>query len=499
MPEKNHSITPWRVVAFTAYVAVFLGIYAGTNYYLTNQKILNKEGVWYFADSTYSLKMPNWLQNTKAEANEKQADIRKIRQQFGNNAQNSTGSKEKENNISSKKYTYSRDSLPTEKEADSIALQIRIQYPDESKQALASFFQTLQILESNQSSELFRVFHFGDSQLEGDRMTSILRSQFQERFGGCGAGINGMNNNTNAKLSVLQENDTRWKTFSVFGNTVIPHNYFGALANFYQFVDTAGYVVYKKSDRTHYKNQKIDNIKILYRNPNASVKLNIFEKENLIAQKELLPSRNFTIEQIEMPNNFEEMKISFNSRKSPDIYGVALDCQKGITFDNIPIRGSAGLEFHKIEFNHLQKQARDLKVRFVILQFGVNVGLNSSDYNFYENQFYKEIMYLKRAMPQASFLVIGTSDRSYKKENGYASYPGITKLRDAQKRAAFRAGCAFWDLYEAMGGKNSMPTWVKEGLAGKDYTHFKIEGANLVGNMLFQALIKEYEAFKLVN
>ncbi|KOY86586.1 hypothetical protein AD998_10905 [bacterium 336/3] len=497
MLEKNHQITPWRVVAFVVYVSVFLGIYAGTNYYLTNQKILNKEGVLYFADSTYSLKIPNWLKNNREEKKEKQTDIRKIRQQFGKNAQNNTSSQEKANTTSLKSNT--TDSLPSEKEADSIALQIRIQYPDESKQALANFFQTLQTLESNQSNELFRVFHYGDSQLEGDRMTSILRSQFQERFGGCGAGINGMNNNTNAKLSVKQENDSRWKTFSVFGNIIAPHNYFGALANFYQFADTAGYVIYKKSDRTHYKNQKIENIKILYRNPNAPVQLKIFEKENLIAQKELLPSRNFTIEQIETPNNFEEMKISFNSRKSPDIYGVALDCQKGITFDNIPIRGSAGLEFHKIESNHLQKQARDLKIRFVILQFGVNVGLNSSDYNFYENQFYKEIMYLKKAMPQASFLVIGTSDRSYKKENGYASYPGIIKLRDAQKRAAFRAGCAFWDLYEAMGGRNSMPTWVKEGLAGKDYTHFKIEGANLVGNMLYQALIKEYEAFKLVN
>jgi len=495
MSEKNTSITPWKVVVFALYVVVFLGIYAIATYYLTSQKMLAKEGIVYLGDSTYSLKVPNWFGNQAEGKAERQADISQIRRKFGDNSKKNTQKIDNSENNANQGQGKT-DSLPQEKEADSIALQIRIQYPDASKQALYSFFQTLQSLESHQSSELFRALHYGDSQLEGDRITSNIRSKFQERFGGCGAGINGMNNNTNAKLSVLQENDSRWKVFTLFGNTPNPHNYFGTLANYYQFADTAGFVIYKKSDRTHFKNQKIENIKILYRNPTNPVQVTITDKENLVTQRELVPNRSFSIEQIDLPQNFEEMKISFNARKSPDIYGVALDCQQGIAFDNIPIRGSAGLEFHKMEFNHLQKQFRDLKVRLIILQFGVNVGLNSSEYNFYENQFYKEIMYLKRAIPEASFLVIGTSDRSFKKENGYASYPGITRLRDAQRRAAFRAGCAFWDLYEAMGGKNSMPTWVKEGLAGKDYTHFKIEGANMIGNMLFEALMQEYEAFK---
>jgi hypothetical protein len=47
-----------------------------------------------------------------------------------------------------------------------------------------------------------------------------------------------------------------------------------------------------------------------------------------------------------------------------------------------------------------------------------------------------------------------------------------------------------------MGGKNSMPQWVAEDLASKDFTHFKFKGAELVGNMLTEALLQEYNKYK---
>lgn len=495
MTDKKNSLeSPWRVVRLLAYVFILLSIFLLLNYYLTSQQKITEDGIWYIsADSSISIRMP-YFGNAKKE---KKADISQIRKQFGNHTKSEVGHRPVlSDSLLHTNKMKRQDSLPAESKADSIALQIRIQYPEKNQQALVGFFEALQELESGQSEHLYRVLHYGDSQLENDRITSNIRVRFQERFGGCGAGIQGMNNQTNAKFSVLQENDPHWKTYSIFGLNPKPHNYFGVLGTFQQFIDTAGYVVYKKSERTHLKHQKVENIKILYRNPQSIVELKVTEKDKSPILRELNTHKNFAVEQIALNHSFEELKIDFHSQKSPDIYGIALDCQKGIAFDNIPIRGSSGLEFHKIELNHLREQYQKLQVRLVILQFGVNVGLDATDYTFYENLFYKEIMYLKQAAPKASFLIIGTSDRSYKKENGYASYAGIPKLRDAQRRAAFRAGCAFWDLYEAMGGKNSMPTWVDEGLASKDYTHFKPEGATLVGNMLFEALIREYELFK---
>jgi lysophospholipase L1-like esterase len=61
-----------------------------------------------------------------------------------------------------------------------------------------------------------------------------------------------------------------------------------------------------------------------------------------------------------------------------------------------------------------------------------------------------------------------------------------------------KTGCAFWDLYQAMGGKNSMVQWVNAtpSLAEKDFTHFNFRGARIIGEMLYNAIIKEYVSFK---
>ena len=99
--------------------------------------------------------------------------------------------------------------------------------------------------------------------------------------------------------------------------------------------------------------------------------------------------------------------------------------------------------------------------------------------------------------PGLSILVIGVSDVSRNGENGYESYPNIEKIRDAQKKAAFDAGCSFWDCFEAMGGKNSMPSWVfaNPPLAQKDFVHFNPVGAKIIGEMFYRSFIFEYERY----
>ena len=69
------------------------------------------------------------------------------------------------------------------------------------------------------------------------------------------------------------------------------------------------------------------------------------------------------------------------------------------------------------------------------------------------------------------------------------------------KNAAFENGCAFWDLYENMGGKNAMKSWVERTppLAAKDYTHFNPKGAEYIGELLFNALLNDYKNYEKIN
>jgi hypothetical protein len=66
------------------------------------------------------------------------------------------------------------------------------------------------------------------------------------------------------------------------------------------------------------------------------------------------------------------------------------------------------------------------------------------------------------------------------------------------KQATLEEGCAFWDMFEVMGGKNAMVSWVTNDppYAGPDYTHFTPAGARKVAELLYKALDEEYEAWK---
>jgi lysophospholipase L1-like esterase len=52
-----------------------------------------------------------------------------------------------------------------------------------------------------------------------------------------------------------------------------------------------------------------------------------------------------------------------------------------------------------------------------------------------------------------------------------------------------------------MGGKNSMPSWVSANppMAAKDYTHLSPRGARIVSEMLYNALVFEYNNYKTNN
>ena len=63
----------------------------------------------------------------------------------------------------------------------------RIHYPNNDKNVLHSLFEALENAEDENGS--FRILHYGDSQIEMDRITSYLREELQVRFGGSGPGF----------------------------------------------------------------------------------------------------------------------------------------------------------------------------------------------------------------------------------------------------------------------------------------------------------------------
>ena len=79
----------------------------------------------------------------------------------------------------------------------------------------------------------------------------------------------------------------------------------------------------------------------------------------------------------------------------------------------------------------------------------------------------------------------------------YVTYPNIPLIRDALKQASFENDCAYWDMFEAMGGENSMPSWVfyDPPLGEKDFIHFTPQGARYIAKMFYNAFMYEYNRY----
>jgi lysophospholipase L1-like esterase len=117
---------------------------------------------------------------------------------------------------------------------------------------------------------------------------------------------------------------------------------------------------------------------------------------------------------------------------------------------------------------------------------------------WYERGMIKVINRLKRNFPQADILLISVGDKSYKENMQFVTQPNVPVLVETQRRIARHTGIAFWNLFQAMGGPNSMVKMVESPipLANKDYTHLNFRGAAKIGKIIGNNLLNEYHLYK---
>ncbi|OFX44562.1 MAG: hypothetical protein A2046_12065 [Bacteroidetes bacterium GWA2_30_7] len=381
-----------------------------------------------------------------------------------------------------------------------------IEYPENANDILYGFFKNLS--SAQKSKEPVRILHYGDSQIEGDRISSYIRYKLQKQFGGTGIGFLPAFQIYNYSVSMKQTASDNWKRFTVLDKAKagIENKKFGIMSLFSRFNDLnsndstvhEAWLKFEKSKSTYNTNRKFVKCKMYYGFNNSPLIAELYQGENLKNVKTIMSSDK--LEQIiwDLDNNFDDVTIKFSGKDSPNFYGFSFEDNNGILVDNFALRGSSGLEFTKNDLQFQKDMSSKLNTGLIILQYGINIVTgNSKDYSYYENWYYNQIKTVQKIYPNAAIIVIGVSDMSRKVEEVYESYPTIEQIRDAQKNAAFKAKCGFWDLYQAMGGQNSMPSWVNHQptLAAKDYTHFSYEGAKKVAEMFYNSLIFDYNQF----
>lgn len=137
----------------------------------------------------------------------------------------------------------------------------------------------------------------------------------------------------------------------------------------------------------------------------------------------------------------------------------------------------------------------------VIMQFGGNsvpYFKNEAGVDHYIKSFTRQIKHIRSVDSTLKILVIGPGDMSFNDKGEMVSYPVIESLVEKMRKACLESGAAFWSMYHAMGGKNSMTKWVGEypALAAPDYIHFTQRGSEKIAQILMESIDREYEIYR---
>jgi hypothetical protein len=182
------------------------------------------------------------------------------------------------------------------------------------------------------------------------------------------------------------------------------------------------------------------------------------------------------------------------------LFGVVLERDgPGVVLDAIGIQGARIRFLDKQDDAHWVEQLQARRHDLLIYEFGAN---ESGDGFLYSMEDYNRTMHEvieqgQRALPGSSCLVIGPMDRAARQGDSIVSVRVIPSLVEEQRKVARSVGCAFFDTYAAMGGKGSMPIWVRRGLGQADLTHPTGAGAERISDWVFDALMRGYAAFRV--
>jgi lysophospholipase L1-like esterase len=360
-------------------------------------------------------------------------------------------------------------------------------------------------LEGAATGQKISIFHYGDSQIEGDRMTGYIRQRIQQQFGGIGPGFIPAYNVYNTQ-SFKQKVSPNFKRYTAFWPPKMSSRRYGALLSAATFelsgaaeVPTEAWVEITPSAAAFTRARTYSQVKCYYNSCYAPCSVKIYENDKLIHEDSLVADGGHHVLPLSFGHTPGKLRFVFSSTKSPIFTGFSLDGDVGVAVNNVAMRGSSGHDLSSSDASIFAQMHREANTKLFILQFGgnsVHAFRDSSSVRYYISSLKNRINYIQKLVPDAAIILIGPSDMSRLHDGIFETYPYLPYTVDRMQKMCAENGVVFWNLYAAMGGKNSMPAWVAQGLAGKDYVHFSPRGASIASQYFFEAFGTAYSEWQ---
>lgn len=451
---------------------------------------------------------------------------------------------------------------------------------ENSRKGLRQFYTQLQLLEKGKKRQI-NVVHIGDSHIQADWFSGIVRMELQKRFGSAGRGLifPYAVAKTNGPKDIYSSSNISWESrrnsrsypqdlrtgvsgmglrsespnFQLklrLGENPYNLNYsFNQVTlfaeqgpiNFDLQISPNGFrknqsrkIASPNSSQGNYHIIETgDNLTKVAKQYGLTVRelmiLNNLENSIIYAGQKLLVSKNLSrnpksvkpptgngssftlpISDRSLINNLHRVSwdtpgsqfyikgVKSNSLQSQSIlYGMVLENtrQSGVLYHMIGVNGAEFKHFNRSGI--FWRQVKALNPDLIIISLGTNESVHR---NFDANNFFEEIdefiADLEKNIPYTDVLFT-TPPEALK--GGRAENPTIRRCKNIILSYSLANELACWDFFEIMGGSGSILHWKDAYLAQQDYLHLTRTGYELQGKLLFRALMKGYEDFRMAE
>jgi lysophospholipase L1-like esterase len=363
--------------------------------------------------------------------------------------------------------------------------------------SLNTFFEKLYQLRSKKNGRVNMV-QIGDSHIQADFFSGAVRQHLNLNFGNGGRGLifPWKLARTNEAFGVTTYSPSVWDVNKIINpDLTTPIGICGAAL---KTLDKDAVFTIKTTNFPSL-NYRFDRLTVFYlKNPKS---YHFIVKDSL--NEDVAFIGPYTFEQantskVQLPFATNQVSIkalqSVNTQNQAVLFGVNLENDKpGVIFHSIGVNSAKYR--HYLSARYFAEQTAALTPDLFILSLGTNEAL---EYPYSDphlaNHIDSLINQLKRANPQAQFIITTPSD-SYKKKT--KRNPGVELVRTTIIDYANKHNLAYFDLYEASGGKHSADRWKKVNYLRADGIHFSVDGYRLQGNMLYGAIIKAFNEYVL--
>lgn len=332
------------------------------------------------------------------------------------------------------------------------------------------------------------IVHIGDSHIQADFLTSVMRNGLQHFFGNAGRGLVFPYQlaKSNAPADINSTSNVSWN-YNRLAHPEISIN--NGIAGFCIQTNRPGAKINISLRDNEYGSQSFN--KLTFFTDTVTSWLMQTEDSNDLT---IIPTHttDSSYQSITLQNNKSSFTLSSQTTgNTQSFYGASLVNNKpGVIYHAIGVNGAKYEQYNNTPL--FWKQLPALNADLYIISLGTNEAQNDS---FIETDFLVQVAIflenLKKTSPDATILITTPQD-SYK---GEGSNGVMKKLNFSLLKYCMQSNIAIWDLYRITNGYGSAKKWFKKGLMSKDKVHFTSAGYKIQGQLLLNAMAKGYNNY----